>query len=245
MISVAALAGVPAWVRETFGDGVLRHGNHAAALDIELIEDQDCFIPQATMTSFLYEVERRAGEENLGLLLTPYLTFQTYGHWADYVLAAETLRGAIDRAVSTLGYHTSGDRMELSVVRGAARLSYYNATRGRAGYAHVAVGTAGVLLDLIRSYLSSDWRPELLTLDILRPRKAAPFEDAFLCPIAFEANAVSVFFGARFLNHSRRRHLRTGHLTLEDLARQRFNPTRPCGRIDSGIAFRVPALRLV
>ncbi len=79
MISVTALAGVPALVRQSFGEGVLQRANRAAMLDIELIEDRDCFIPHATMTAFLAEIERRTGEAHLGLLLAPHLTLASYG----------------------------------------------------------------------------------------------------------------------------------------------------------------------
>jgi hypothetical protein len=151
MISVAALAGVPEWVRRSFGDGVVRHANRAAKIDIELIEDQDCFIPQATMIRYLHEIQRRSGEEHFVLILAPHLSFASYGLWAEYVLACETLRGAIARAASTLGYHSRGDRLELSVVDGKARLSYVTATHGLAGYANIATGSAFVVLDLIHA----------------------------------------------------------------------------------------------
>ncbi len=45
VICVTALAGVPAFVRDSFGERVLARANEAAMLDIEAIEDQDCFIP--------------------------------------------------------------------------------------------------------------------------------------------------------------------------------------------------------
>lgn len=224
MISVATLAGVPEWVRQTFGDSVLRHANRAAMIDIELIEDQDCFIPQATMMRYLREIERRGGEERFALLLAPHLSFSSYGLWAEYVLACGTLRDAVTRAGSTLGYHSLGDRMELSVVGGTARLSYVNATRGLAGYANVAIGSAGVVLDLIGSYASSGWRPDLIELDIPRPPSATPFEDAFGCPVAFDATAVALRFDSALLDRPLRRVGPPNLLTFADLVRLRFPP---------------------
>ncbi|MGH9484079.1 MAG: AraC family transcriptional regulator ligand-binding domain-containing protein, partial [Terriglobales bacterium] len=183
MISVEALAGVSALVRHAFGDKVLRQANQAVMLDIELIEDQACFIPHSTMTRFVAEIERRSGEPHLGLLVAPHLSVAQYGRWGEYVLAADTLGAALARAVSALGYHASGDRMEVSVDSGIGRASYFNAARGNPGYASVASGTAGVLLSLFRSYLPPDWHPKRLELDIPRPRAASLFEDAFGCPV--------------------------------------------------------------
>jgi hypothetical protein len=53
VLSVSALAGVPAFVRDAHGDKVLSRANQAALIDIEAIEDRDCFIPHITMTTCL------------------------------------------------------------------------------------------------------------------------------------------------------------------------------------------------
>lgn len=142
MISAMAMAGVSAFVREAFGDRVLRRVNQAMMLDIEPIEHLDCFIPQATATTFLNGVERGAGEPNLGLLFVPEVSMSNFGLWGEYVLAADTLHAAIVRAASTLGHHCSGDRIELSIASGVARVCYVSAVRGRPGCTHLAGGIA-------------------------------------------------------------------------------------------------------
>ena len=223
MISVAALAGVPAWIRSTFGERVLRQANRAATLDIELIEHHNCFIPQSSMTRYLHEVERRTGHRQIGLLLAPHLSFRSYGVWSEYVLAASTLRDAISRAVSTLGYHSFGDRLELTVARGTARLSYINATRGLPGYAHVAIGSASVMVDLLRSYTEADWTPSLIGLCLPRPQLAGVYEDVFTCPVRFETEAVTVSFDARLLDRPCANPKSSRPRTSGDLARLRFN----------------------
>lgn len=224
VVSVAALAGVSAWVRDAFGERVLERANRAAMLDIEAIEDQDCFIPHATMTGFLAEIERQTGERHFGLLIAPHLSLARYGCWGAYVLGGGTLGEAIARAMATIAYHSRGDRMELSIAGGSARASYYNAARGRPGYVHVASGTAGVLLSLFRAYLPPDWRPRSIELDVPRPANAGLFEDAFACPVAFDAPAVAIRFDASLLG--RRVHRRAGPrpVTLGDLARARLEP---------------------
>lgn len=104
VISVTALAGIPHFVRSAFGDKLLKQANRAAMLDIEAIENQDCFIPHITMSTFAGAVARLAGEEYLGLLLAPHLTIANYGCWGDYVLGASTLGDAIQRAIATIGF---------------------------------------------------------------------------------------------------------------------------------------------
>jgi AraC-like DNA-binding protein len=224
VISVTALAGVPALVRKAFGESVLRHANRAAMLDIELIEDSDCFIPYATMTRFLSEIERRAGDRDFVLLLAPHLTVRSYGCWGEYVLGAETLGQAIERAVRTIGYHSRGDRVVLSVRDGVARVSYLSAARGRPGYAHVALGAAGVLVNLCRSWAPPGWAPLMVHLDLARPRSTVRFEEAFGCPVRFEAPAVAVRFAAGLLDVAHREVTGRHRITVEDIARARLDP---------------------
>lgn len=224
LVSVTALAGVPALVRHALGEGVLRHANRAAMLDIEAIEDRDCFIPHATMTAFLAEIERRAGEPAVGLLVAPHLSLANYGCWGAYVLGGETLGQAIARSMASIGYHSRGDRVVLKVEGAVATLGYVSAARGRAGYAHVAAGTVGVMLSLCRAYLPPGWRPLAVALDVPRPPRTAAFEDTFLCPVGFDAPFAAVRLEAHRLGARRRPGTGRRALTLADVARARHEP---------------------
>ncbi|MBB6308585.1 AraC family transcriptional regulator [Xanthobacter tagetidis] len=224
MISVTALARVPALVRHSFGETVLRQANRAAMLDIELIEDRDCFIPHATMCDFLSEIERRTKEEHIGLMVAPYLTFEAYGCWGDYVLAGDTLGDAIRRAASTIGFHSCGEAIALSVEEGMARFAYFSAARRSPAYLHIAAGAAGVMLDLCRSFAPPGWHPVRIELDIARPRAALSFEETFGCPVVFDAPAVAIWFRASLLGVRRPLSSRRRLMTVDDLARARLDP---------------------
>lgn len=236
VISALAMAGVSAFVREAFGERVLRRVNQATMLDIESIEHLDCFIPQATATTFLDAVERGSGEPNLGLLFVPEVSMSNLGLWGAYVLAADTLHAAIVRAASTLGHHCSGDRIDLSVADGAARVCYISAAHGRPGYTHLAGGIAASLLSLLRSFLSPVWRPRMIELDIPRPRSPTPFEDAFSCPVAFDAVGVSIHFDAHLLGQPAVRHTNARPITLEDVTRGRLAPAKLDNFLDVVVA---------
>jgi AraC-like DNA-binding protein len=215
------LAGLPSLARHTFGDKILAQANRAALLDIETIEDAECFIPYATVAAFLREIERRTGENDLGLLFAPYLSLTRYGVWGNYILAARTLGGAIERAASTIGYHSRGDRIELSTDSRLACVSYRSAARGLDGYTHIATGTTRVLLTLMSSYLPRDWRPSKIELDIPRPASATAYEDAFGCPVTFGARSISIMFDTAALATVGGRVSRQPALTVEDLSRAR------------------------
>jgi AraC-like DNA-binding protein len=223
VISVTALAGVPAFVRGVFGDKLLRQANRAAMLDIEAIEDQDCFIPHVTMSAFVDSIARLTGEEYFGLLLAPHLTVASYGCWGEYVLGASTLGDAIQRATATIGFHSKGDSLSLNVIDGQARLSYTSAAKGLEGYAQVACGAAGVVVNLCRSFLPA--RPPLrcVELDLPKPRRSGSFEDVFGCPVLFDRPTVTICFDAAGLHAGRALRGEAALVTVDDLARARVD----------------------
>lgn len=223
VISITALAGVPAFVRQTWGERLLQRANRAAMLDIEAIETEDCFIPHVTMTTFAVALARLTGEEYFGLLIAPHLTIASYGCWGAYVLGASTLGAAIERAIATIGFHSRGDAVALEVAAGQARFSYASAARGREGYAQVACGAAGVLISLCRSFLPPRWRPQHVELDIPKSRRPTTFEDSFGCPILFDAPDVTVCFDAGLLDAARTPHRAATLITVDDLARARVD----------------------
>ena len=103
------------FVRDAFGERVLKHANHAAMLDIEAIEDEDCFVPHLVVSSFADTVAHLSGEEHFGLIVAPHLTIASKGCWGEYMLGAPTLGEAIERGIATIGYHSLGDNMSLVV----------------------------------------------------------------------------------------------------------------------------------
>ncbi len=227
LITVTALAGVSDFVREVFGERVLQRANDAAMLDIEAIEDQDCFIPHITITTFAETVAKLSGEEHFGLITAPYLSIATKGCWGEYTLGAPTLGAAIERGIATIGFHSKGDVLSLSEEDGLAWLSYGSAAKGREGYEHVATGTIGILLSLFRAFLPAKWRPSRIEMDVARPRDPAAFEDVFECPVLFDALGLSVCFDANLLR-SRRLQVNVRPLiTIGDMARARVE----CGRL--------------
>lgn len=232
VISVTALAGVPGFVRHAFGDKLLRQANRAAMLDIEAIEDRDCFIPHVTMSTFAVTLARLAGEEYLGLLLAPHLTIASYGCWGEYVLGASTLGAAIGRAIATIGFHSRGDALSLSVVEGLARLSYESAARGLDGYAQVACGAAGVVVSLLRSFMPARSPLQGVDLDIPKPRRPETFEDVFGCPVLFDRPAVAISFDAAWLHAGRPSRGEPALITVDDLARARVDCSKLAGLRD-------------
>lgn len=222
LISALALGGVPEFVRDAFGPSVLRKANQAAMLDVELIADQDIFIPQSVMTNFADAVAKAAGEADFGMMLAPHVDVASYGCWGEYLLGARTLGVALKCAVSTIGLHSRGDAMSIAIENGIARISYLSAVRGRDGYSHVACGSIGGVISLCRSYLPAGWKPLSVELDIERPRFTECFEQGFCCDVIFDAPAASVSVNATDLLAGRPLHTGRPTVTVEDVGRARL-----------------------
>lgn len=229
VISVTALAGIPAFVRRAFGEKLLHQASKEAMLDIEAIEDQNCFIPHHTMTTFADAVAKRSGEEAFGLMLAPHLTIANYGCWGEFVLGADTLEAALKRGIATIGFHSKGDALSLAISNGRARVGYASAAKGQKGYQHVACGAAGVIVSLCKSFLPADWRPLRIELDIPAPRHTWMFEDAFGCPVLFDAPQVAVCLDAGRLHEDSLCRTQRPLVTVKDLARTRIE----CHRLNS------------
>lgn len=235
LISALALGGVPEFVREAFGPRVLRKANQAAMLNVELIANQDFFIPQSVMTIFVDEVAKASGEADFGMMLAPHADVASYGCWGEYLLGAQTLGVALKCAVSTIGLHSRGDAMTMSIENGIARISYLSAVRGRDGYSHVACGSIGGIISLCRSYLPAGWKPLSVELDIERPRFTECFERGFCCDVIFDAPAASVFVSATDLQARRPHSTNRPTVTIEDVGRARLE------RVGSGTLLDIVA----
>ncbi|MBY8975979.1 AraC family transcriptional regulator [Rhodobacteraceae bacterium NNCM2] len=221
VLSSTALVGVPAFVRATFGSRVLARANHETMFDLELVTEEDCFIPHAVMWRFVSSVERLAGQEDFGLLVAPHLSLENYGSWGQYILGAETLREAIERGIRTIRYHSIGDRFAMAEGEETARISYASAAKGKPGYRHVACGIIGVVLSICRAYLPRRWRPVSVEFDLPRPARTTHFEETFGCPVLFDMPAPAVVVEVERLSARRRARQPRQMLTVDDLAKSR------------------------
>ena len=187
---------------------------------LELLEEHTCYVPHAAVAGFLGAAARAAGEPNLGVLIAPMMNAANYGSFGDYVLGADNLEQSLERAVNALRYHSTGDRMSVSVRGETLRYSYFFALSGRSGYDIVAPAAAGVLLSVLRAYLPHNWRPLHIQLNIGKPPQAGLFEEVFRCPVHFNATAVTIVTERQNLFAASRRGAQS-LVTIEDVKRER------------------------
>lgn len=222
VISSHVIHGLPAFVRNEFGEKALAKANRAAGFDADLIEERNFFIPQHALLNFVRSIERAAGMDHFGLVLAPMMDIATYGSFGRYVLDAATLCEAMERAISALPFHSTYDRLATVTCGDEIHFSYRFALAGSPGYDVVAVAAAAELLSVFKTYLPMKWRPLRVELDVGKPARTTLFEDIFQCPVFFDAPAVCVVAERHQLGAATKR-TSQNIVSLADVARDRAN----------------------
>ena len=219
LISNLSISGIPEFARFELGEKALARAIHAAGIDFESIADQQVFVPQSAILRFVEATARAAGEENLGLMLTPAMDIAGYGLWSDYLLGANSLGQALESTVRTIGFHSTGDTVSITLAGDQVRFAYRLALAGHTGYQHASCAAAGLVQSICRRYTSNAWKPSKIELDIARPRRGSPFEDVFQCPVTYDAPCVTVVFDRHYLTAGRLGRQPKKTVTIEDVAR--------------------------
>lgn len=227
VLSAAALAGVPGFIHAIFGEKALRRIAGTTLLDLDLIADPDAFMPHALLADFTDAVERQTGERDFGAMIAPHLSVRDYGVYGRYILGSPTLSGAVKRAIEAARFHSSTDGLTFTRSGDVAHISYRSAARGLEGYSHIASGSVGVILSICRSYLSPSWRPLRVELDVPRPPSPRVFEEAFGCPVRFDASAPAVCLDVQALAARRTPPSLARAVTLQDVAAARIELASP------------------
>ena len=169
MISAMALGQMPQFVLDAAGERALDRVLGTTGLPHRFIERRDGYIPEQMLASFIREAARAVGQQNIGLLWAPFLTVADYGAWGRYVLAAEDLGAALQRATRAMPYHSSTDRAWLETEGAVARYFYGFGLRDHIAYPDIAFSAIGVILSIFREYLGSGWKPGRIGFDFPAP----------------------------------------------------------------------------
>ncbi len=230
MISARALGAMPEFVHAEVGAKGLAHVMEKSDMPYVVLENRDFFIPQAKLVKFLGASAYLMGEQNLGLTLARYLTVRDYGIWGDYVLAAPTLGASLVRAQSSLKFHSATDTLRILRVNEGdlARFEYRFASAHINGYNHIACCAAGVVMSVFSYYLGRSWVPEWVELNIPKPHGWSVFEEAFGCPVVFDAANVAIVFQRECLESPAPENDVSCAPSLFDVSRERMggSPTR-------------------
>lgn len=220
MISARVLGPMPAFLRSEAGIKGLNRATEAAGLPHGIEHEDDRFITQRSLMVFLDECARLVGDERVGLEFAPHLTPAGYGVYGRYILSGPTLLDALRRSRRALRWHSSRDELTVEKSGPLVRFGYRFGSAGAHTYENVAYCAAGVLLNLIRTYLGADWRPERIDLDVPSARAETRAQDVFGCQVRFGADRIGIFIRPETLGVRAPRRA-FASTTLADLHRSR------------------------
>lgn len=223
MISALSLGPMPALVQSEMGDKALQRIFRKSGLTGDLLYSRDGYIPQPALVRFFEATAREAGER---WVLGPWvdaIQISDYGLWGDWVLSAPTLRDGLLRGCGSIQLHGTQDTLSLRLQNGKANFSYTFASATTRGYGELAVGGAAALVSYCRAYLSPNWRPDQINLnipDLTRP-DIERLETWFGCRIGKSETDIRLIFEKDLLD-VRPRHWRPSAITFQDVVRDRF-----------------------
>ncbi|GAA6161874.1 MULTISPECIES: AraC family transcriptional regulator [Ruegeria] len=223
MISAKALGAMPQFVLEAAGERRLLRAFDSADLPVHFIEERGGYISEHALATFVHEAARSTGQQNIGLLWSPYLTVADYGAWGSYVLSAPTLGAALIRASAVMPFHSSTDRAWLETSGTSARYCYRFGLRSHFAYPDIGFSAVGVFLSIFRAYLGNDWKPSAVLLDFPKVPGFVEAEDTYACPVIWNATRLGVEFEASALSsEAAPKKLSGGSTTVGDISRERL-----------------------
>ncbi|WP_083599401.1 AraC family transcriptional regulator [Shimia gijangensis] len=227
MITAKALGAMPQFTLEALGERTLTRALAKAELPYDFVESRDGYIPKQALASFIGEVGRAVGDENIGLLWAPELTVADYGAWGRYVLGAPTLRAALERAQKVMPYHSSHDRTFFRSVGDLCGYEYRFSLKAHVAYPSIAFSALGAVLSVFVHYMRPKWRPKQIRIDLPRPTAHEEVEATFGCPVTWEQDRLEILFEQSALITAAKGETPTT-ATLEEIARERSNVTPSC-----------------
>ena len=220
MISAKALGAMPQFALENVGPKALDRALFEAGLPTMFIESREGYIPENALATFVYEIGRRLGQQNVGLLWAPALTVLDYDAWGGHVLSAPTLGAGLERARRIMPYHSSTDRTEFRLGESLVCYAYRFGLPGHRAYPDIAFSALGSMLSIFRHYLGANWRPVRIHLNLPQVSRATDVEATFGCPVVWNTNRLEICFRRDDLGTRPPRPVER-LTTVEDLMRER------------------------
>lgn len=135
-----------------------------AGLSRATFDSPPVFLPYRLQAAFAENLARATGEHHFGALLSSQVPYESLGPYAQYVLAAENLGGAIERGIEVLPSIISGVTIDCSSSSDIVELKFNTRLGNLMGHKHIEEGFITTLINFVRLYTSADWVPDAVGL---------------------------------------------------------------------------------
>lgn len=212
---------MPQFVLSELGEKGLIKTFAVAGLPMRFLDQRDGYIPEQAAAAFCLETARLLGHEQLGLLLSPFVSIRDYGAWGAYLLSAPTLGIALSRVLKVMPFHANHDRASVKVWGQTVRFSYQFSLHGHSSNSIIAYLTLAVMLDVLKQYLGTNWKPDQILINCPKPIWAATVEENYGCPVEFDSEELTIIFPVRELSARNKALGYFASTTVHDIARER------------------------
>ncbi len=192
MTVAEALGSAPKVISDLMGDRALERCLRLAGLPEDLSYHVGHYIPEIAMSRFFDAAARSSGDDLFALHFLDNLSVTEYGPWGDYVLEAENLKAALQRAVDIIHLHADNDSLVVRTGSSTTKFEYNFAEKSGRGYRQVALAALGPLLSVPRHFCGGGWQPASVGLDLNDRGAARTIEAKLKVASGIDANCVYI-----------------------------------------------------
>ncbi|MCA8883954.1 MAG: helix-turn-helix domain-containing protein [Rhodobacteraceae bacterium] len=164
MVHLSELAEVVAILDGITHPSVVDRALRKADIRREVLKAEAGFVPYSVEAVVLESVARSIGERHLGALVGAAFDYRAYRGYADYVLGAATLAGALARGQRALPLLHPGSYVSLVRDGPNVILGFDTGLQSVVGHRHLDEGAAFVMSVACRHFMGPDWHPEWISV---------------------------------------------------------------------------------
>lgn len=224
LVSVQDIVSISEVLEYSHGSKAVENAFRASELPSKLRHEQDLFIPNSLLVSFIEICARQSGSRYFGLEVGENFPFTALGPYGEYVTRAADLGEALFRASHALCFYESGSRLTIKDLGSSLQLAYYPASPHVLGARHQSDALACMLIGLVRHFAGPNWNPEFIELNYDDVSRRSVLEGFFKAPVHFGGVAIAISIPKNILSLQRPTETEISNLfTIHDVRRKMSN----------------------
>lgn len=136
----------------------------------------------------------KTGCDHFGLLLSQYVSLQSFGITGRLARHATTVGAALQDLAGFFLLHDSGGSINLSIHGGSVTFGYGIHAPGIRHADQVYDLAVGGMVNVMRELCGPDWRPDFVLLPRKRPPDLRPYRERLLSPLRFDSVLAGIIF---------------------------------------------------
>lgn len=170
---------------ETYSPELVDWAWRSVGVPLEVFRGPPTFLPYRLQAEMAETLARRVGEPHVGAIATAHLRYANLDIYGGYVLASPRLDEALRRGTRALRFILHGAEVHLDQTDGFALLGFDSGLGSVVGARHVHEAMPGLLIDLVRHFLGSNWVPSWIELSEPKPHDTAALELLYGIPVFY------------------------------------------------------------